>query len=1247
MKHLLFLLAATVSAQTIRSISATAGQAVVYYSAPSSGSSCVFEVSTSPTYSPVVDALNQTLFPSAATDTTASVFRAFVIGERRAAPSGNTFYSLSLRSQTAYYLRLICDGLTGSAATASFVTKDSTVMAPDPLPFDTSAYGNFAVPDFDWSDRSKCVVDPQTALPVCRIGDPKDFASNTGPHLFTSFAGASGWTSASNILSGSTGSLAVAGNTNPVYLPVDPSNAITNGGFNLTATQGHPLTDVGVRIFGSGSDATASNRQISVCLSIDNATCYTNAIIVTLPQTTAADMGVTPSTYPAALFAGWGKAVPREYHGSKGYVTASAGTVTLTKDGAGTAINSNTNSAASRFQHEWAAGTLFNITGSSGTCGSSNCTIASVTNQTTLVLNENLTIAENTYKNLPLTVRIVKTNATGTVSVSASYRLAKSFVLHLSANNGCSTSTTTFSVDRSGSAASPEQFFMCIFDWHAQSGGRLYAISKTRPEEVRFLSAIKQPASISGHISADLPSSPVETPMVSYPTFDLADPTYFVTAVRSGGGSTAIFQIRYTGDGRDNAAAQWASSADSTPATGDANLTWLNLTKSADSRDLRTLILAGTTYDESRWGNLSGLAFAGLTETHSLWYSPPIGGQDTPCWVFAFSNATGNLAFGYHTLNGIAAGARGSGCHAVQTAAGKMMIAASNLGFGDSRMLGGPFVTTPTHVYRSGAWSTNTAIPDIGDLVSNAYDRTCPSDLAQIWKDQGAVGNECIQIRIPNEPCSSVAGASEKAWLPCPSDANKSWIGSALAEGDTLFDAAPGVDSETITVVRRTGNDFVFLRDSGLGYACQSQNLRGRDCAAVPAQNVHLNGASWRIVPRAGNVLAEPSTGAIVFEDPNSTRGHFSYEALSGGTHNYAGVGTPGYVSRYNAPATSFGQRYSYVFAEWPSFAGQSSNYSGSSQSYIAVGGSASTTADRRFASDWRHPNGGLGLAVEAYGQVIGPTMTFTLQGGTTGVYLVGGATSGFDPKRSPLWVWMGRYIFRDASTSTTGNIITDATPWTFCYAVRVNECRTGSTIGQLYVAAPGLQTGLTQCHASQISYRSLCVFPATASFGRLMDVRIDRDDRQGLNQRAIGMALTRPGSQYVYSKAKPFSNGRAIIATSWNVQGVYSLPVIIPIGTRSETSANRTTYQPFLVGAPTNSIVEFGYNSSFHCMTRSEVCKVAASSITEATPFTWSGDSLTASSGSAIAVPAIAGRVLYYRVVTAGTPGPVQVVAP
>lgn len=82
----------------------------------------------------------------------------------------------------------------------------------------------------------------------------------------------------------------------------------------------------------------------------------------------------------------------------------------------------------------------------------------------------------------------------------------------------------------------------------------------------------------------------------------------------------------------------------------------------------------------------------------------------------------------------------------------------------------------------------------------------------------------------------------------------------------------------------------------------------------------------------------------------------------------------------------------------------------------------------------------------EAHSQLIGSTMTFSLQPGTTGIYKILPISNTYDAKRRQIDSWVGANVTGEKSSPTTGShTLTDADVGRGCFAFRAGECRTDS----------------------------------------------------------------------------------------------------------------------------------------------------------------------------------------------------------
>lgn len=1252
----------------------TAQQTILSWDQTYSGT-CTIEVSESATYSPVVNDVNATLFTGSATTTAGTGSQTFIVGKRTAeTASDGKIYSRSLAAGTPHYVRLTCDG---EFAYLTFTTARVAGLTPEAPPWNSTGHGNVAWPGFDFTDIAKPIIDPSTGAKVYRVTDPTDrgftqavtFQANT-------VQGGSGWINMQNAASGSTGTLATTTNTNWAFIPFDAGTSRTFAGFSIAETQySYQLANQGVRLYGSATDTSGDNGKADLCLSVDGgATCYTD--VITAPSFTgsATDLGVFPSTYAQSGFIGWSKPIPAELRMSVGYVTAVASsTVTLVNarnnDGNPVTLNSVYASAA-WFKPEWATGTKIYIAGTSPTCTNNLCTLVSVTDRDTIVIAETITVTEALYKSYGYGVMVRKKTATGSMSISLAHVDLGYKAMQQGQQISCSGLQVSTTKSKTGAALGYTQYGnLCLFNVVRDSKTQLYFVGTNPRVDVRLLSLIPRPGDIAGYPTDDQPETPccfTVGPTASGLAFSTTDPNtfYSLQRTRASGNPNALWSTTYD------------DSLEYVEPTGIHNsysvgglvsgytdpLIWANLTRQSLSESLTDQITANSTYNASLWPSLSTLQYAGLIYGYHQFYTVVNSGQNLPAAVFLFTEA-GVYHDWYDTMTSGQPGARFGGLHSLLpygTLSTWNMVSA-NTGV----LFGGPFTATPTCVYKSGTCNANTAVS--GTIGDASYDSTCPVGLpASIVALGGAAGsNQCVTLRINNEPCSATPTPAEKAAYPCPTDANKSYIGSPIAVLDGMNDAASAAvvdDDELLVIAKRTdvGSgviELVLLRDAANGYACQVANqtayesLRpGRRCAqATTTQANHTNGWSFYMRPRGTYQALDVASNTWSFENQWLTLGHADRSYI-GSTQRYAGIccyEPSGYASRVGGsiggPATAY-------FAQYPKFAGVAADDGSAgayTQSYIASAALNASGLYTAIGGDWRHVNDGDGADPEQPNEVVGATMTFTLQGGTSAVYKVTPISGSYNPKKTQLFGWAGQYLMKEKSSASTGNTIADSDTWRFCYAYADDECRTGSTAGDVYMVIPNAETSLTRCNADQISYRSPCLIAGTTVLANSMQVRFE-NDADGIYQRKTGQSLTRPGAQYAYSHTHGFGDGRTFLSSVYQNEGWYSGVILVDPGPMIEDSANRTGFQPVAVKSTfADSVIEFGYDENFYCTPRAEACKVAASTINATTPFYFSSETLAGATGAAtITIPAIPGRILYYRVVSGGVAGSTQKVA-
>lgn len=1247
-------LAAFAQPQDLRVLGTTSTQAVISYLPPSSA-----DCTLAATHGGVAaNDTNASLFAGSNSDASRKIEdtgrRVVVIGARKAEASGVKMYSRALPADTDITVTVTC----GSAASVTARTARISGIAPDVLPFNAGAAGNFAVPDFDWSDPSKPVIDPQNGARIWSLDDLKH-AAHQRSRAFASYV-ASGWTSGANLLSDSTSTTASIGATTAatVMLSVAGTEQVL-GGFSPNAfsmpdavdNAAFTLHDLAVRVHGSGASATAADRQVSICRSIDSGqTCWGDSIVVTLPQTTATTQTI-PASFPSPGFVGWGgKPIPRQFLPKYGTASLATSTLTITSP--------PTNPyAAATFSQEWVAGTKIHIAGSSGFCTDSLCTIASVASPTVLTLVESGTLSNVRWESRAASIRANKVNATSTINLSLGYTVAANLNLSASEEDGCHPTIQPTSVDKAGSALpAPIDGYVCFVRSFLRGPQRMMWIAKDNPGDSRIISLLRVPTAIAGHSAGDLPSNSGESLNAARKAvFDTTSPAIMYTASATPNG-TALFKLTYTCDYREMASYLMFSSG--VIDSADNCYAWENISRASS---LTSQIVALPGYNSTFWGATPTLQFQGVIQGKAVFTANPHG-QDYAGWVFSFDLATSTLERSWNTLNTFPR-VSFAGIHSA-ISADVLLMTIHSMDKNNSTATAGPFTRQISHVKKSGSWSTNTSLPFPYD---SSYDRACPGDIDAYYIARGATGNNCFQFRIPSEPCSTVAPLSERTAYPCPSNAAHSWIGTPLEPGHTIFNAALGVDSETMMIVKRedpgtpadpSDDTFTALRNQWNEYGCMSSDPRSRlVCVGSNAQGTHANGWTLTGYPFAKDITWNPVTNEIVEIPGDRTRGHFDASAGPAGTHSFAATATDAgfnmiYLGQTGVPHSAYAAPAidSYM-AYLPAWAG-AAPFSTSIQSYIAPphGTCPIDPMGCRIGTDWRHLNSGLGLPPEYPALGIGTSRTVT---NVTGNVFKATALTGTASKSTAPWLTIGSYVLGDMSSAATGNVITDANVGRFCIPRAVDECRTGSVVGEIYWVMAGTNTSEAQCWASSGTGRVPCAWSTGSLHGRVMQIRFGANDRNAIQQRSLGFSLTRPSMQYVYSKARPFA-GRYVLSTAFNLEDNYTVPILIDPGVWSAASGNRTTFQGVTVksGSGNNILVEFGYSEhgardDYRCTSRAEKCVAKAAAIDEASPFLYAGEAgaYTAAS-STVTIPALPGRVLYYRIQENGTWGPTQVLA-
>jgi hypothetical protein len=413
------------------------------------------------------------------------------------------------------------------------------------------------------------------------------------------------------------------------------------------------------------------------------------------------------------------------------------------------------------------------------------------------------------------------------------------------------------------------------------------------------------------------------------------------------------------------------------------------------------------------------------------------------------------------------------------------------------------------------------------------------------------------------------------------------------------------------------GEQFLILTKTGSG--CSPITLvvaRGQSqgCASAPVAHGTGGGGAWTPVMQAtgqcdGNVYwFQESAPSVSYPDPPGIDGGHQFLGQSDGT----GTNLIQYVAASYQGGIAYGARqgslpsiiptgftygmnevYPFAGAGWPSLTYVQSHPS--SQSYLAnpptlgYDGRPFGTAGGCAGLDcivWYH--------------------TLTLQAGTTNTYLItcpaatpgGACIDTASPKTLGWTAWAGRFLLQDISGP--GSVISDSTPYTFCYAYNAGECRSGSSAGNRYVSVPNADTGVN-CFYHAPDRNAPCLAAAPPYAAQVTQYSWNQNDPNAALWRPLGYAFNGPGQTNNYWNWNGIVDGSWIFGdVSWK-EGVRTDIVAIQLPPWPATdSVNRSTFVavPVKLGGVSGVSfrIRFGYNPSLYCTSRQEVCATATS---------------------------------------------------
>jgi hypothetical protein len=391
-----FTLAITAVASTIpvQVLGTTQTQAILAYNAPSANACSAVVLDSS---NNVVHDTDTSLFSGADADTRAGnlvsgTYRVIVVGQRTSdLASDGKMYSRALQADSPFTFQLSCDG-GSSRGSATFRTRTVPMgnSAPDPFPFNSNGYGNYAYPSVDYGDSSRNYIDPQTGVLLKRLTTPGYDSTDRHTALVPSYSYdvAGTWTNFKNVLADDGQFATYSGPGGPANALFVPTTTAEGQRAYIDYSENY-VDDLLARLKGYGDQANAEDRSLNVCLSVDaGQTCAGNILTLTLPQSSSAEIS-GPGTFPSPYFEGWGApsiqvdALTADFAGNDRSVSVQGNTVTNT-----TPLLVGAYQYA--FPDHLAAGTHIHIAGSAPACPDNDCTISASVDSTHLKIQQNL-----------------------------------------------------------------------------------------------------------------------------------------------------------------------------------------------------------------------------------------------------------------------------------------------------------------------------------------------------------------------------------------------------------------------------------------------------------------------------------------------------------------------------------------------------------------------------------------------------------------------------------------------------------------------------------------------------------------------------------------------------------------------------------------------------------------------------------------------------------------------------------------
>ena len=569
-------------------------------------------------------------------------------------------------------------------------------------------------------------------------------------------------------------------------------------------------------------------------------------------------------------------------------------------------------------------------------------------------------------------------------------------------------------------------------------------------------------------------------------------------------------------------------------------------------------------------------------------------------------------------------------------------------GFGNFGSYNGPYQM----VSASGSLNNTT---DIGD---------CATKLAAIGQPNplGITGTQCSTVVVVSAQPITPAGATP------PNDTRNNM---AIRVGDSFSvrtaTGAPGnsgaFNGERVLLLGKSGTTLVVQRavettpiiNQGTGFKLNafcnilprwwdytsaphgetgtdlySQNLSGNFVDLPMQTGSHILGRSSLFVNDSGGVMAGYLNPAFTCSDPAAVPNNAYYATRSYPWPNHVAAPTTAYGCVKGNPA--------FDDANNSNFQGQFAEKHPSSVPNKLSGTDGSFTDSRPYLTyfAWQQTRSQLGTYV----------WKVTNYQQSTGL---------FDEKRNKLFVALGAKTAYDVSAP--GFILPDTIPYnyTYCLTHVAGECRAGSVAGDVYVNVPNVAKqplgllveagpGTYQCSGKEgdETFNDICV----GIQGTYADATVQYPvvhDPYNSGARILTYALAAPRSTGGLWSAPNFPDGDYQVNWTMIANGANRMSMLIKIPPYQgiQRGTNRNSWIPIpvklaTVPSGTSTVtVEYGYNPSFECATRHEIC-VAVNNTISAAPYYYASDTytrLSCASGCTPVIPALSQRLMWYWV--------------